>query len=173
MPIALDPKQSLDLSLDDGATFVFRYLTRREAREAAELFEAIDHIKDPEEAFERITAFLHRFLRDWRNVRDIDGQEVGYRQNGLDDVLHDTEIMELFVRLRIENQLGGRDLKNSASQSRIDSAESAEANPVATAPTPRASSNPPSPNAPCAEAEAVTTATALVISDSPAAQPST
>jgi len=119
--LAADPDQTFDIVLgsdehrppDKRPTFAFRYLTRRQAKEARKLFNALDTMEDGDCALDAIVEILQRYLAEVRGV------PMAYE--GLDDLLSDTEIVELFVRMLAGDRAGPGATKNTDSESSTNS----------------------------------------------------
>ena len=119
--LAADPHQTFDIVLgsdkhrppDKRPTFAFHYLTRRQAKEARKLFNALDTMEDGDCALDAIVEILQRYLAEVRGV------PMAYE--GLDDLLSDTEIVELFVRMLAGDRAGPGATKNTDSESSTNS----------------------------------------------------
>ena len=131
MPVATDPSQKHDVVLnsdlqcpeDQQATFVFRYMTRRDARNVREVYDGMDKMVDGDAAMDAVCGCIRQHLVGWHNITDRDGETIAFDADRLDDILTDAEMMELFIKMRLGSQLGVADLKKSESPSQPASEE--------------------------------------------------
>lgn len=156
MPIALDPTQTCEITLDSDAdkpadqrpAFIARYLTCREQRSLGELIDA------PAEGpawMETASAILALQLSGWRNVMARDGQPIPFavtdgKLTAALDVFTPMEIWEIIAKARTAIRLSEEDKKKLAWQRRSAGASSATtATPSGDATNPSATTSSPSP----------------------------
>lgn len=160
MPVALDPKQTFEISLRideelpaaERPVFVYRFAAAREARRMSALYEKVmaaeDDAEMPFETTDQVFEQLQERLVGWRNMIDpATGEEIPFEPADLDRLLTLTEAFALLARVCTQGP-DAPEKKRSSSPSECSGEKSAEdAGALEAATTPPASSSPSMPAA--------------------------
>ncbi len=157
MPRALDPDATFDVVLlsdrdkEDPPTFTFRYLSNRDWRRLAKVYDSLDELGEEgiDALLDELEGVLKMELVGWRNLTDRDGSPIPFKLDDLDRVVDVQESVEL-MRLSLEGaKLSVTEGNGSGSPSPSDSDESAsDAAHPAPAPAAPASESPSSSSVP-------------------------
>lgn len=132
MAIDIDPAGTFKIPMGKdgkGPTFIFRTVTRRDAKQLNAALMKLQGISDgsgidvAEAAMDEITERVMDQLVDWKNVRDYRGAVIRFDPKKLDAVLSEGDLAELAAQLRVASFLRPDEKKVSGSraQSRRES----------------------------------------------------
>lgn len=118
-----DPQDTYELSFDrdrDRAEdrrrrFVFKHLTARQWKRAAEILDHLDQAAGGAAMIDEIIAGLSLGLIGWHHVRDEQGEILPFAHKDIDRAGTNVELVDLFVRMVRSNGLTADQLKKSAS----------------------------------------------------------
>ncbi len=137
-PIAVDPEATFDVVLesdkgkDRPPTFVFRQVTCRKWRELAELADQIETRKlgTAVEGLDVTLKALRSTLIGWRDMAGLDGVEIPFDAEKIEDLLTMREVTELMYAGLEGSQPTPDELKNWPLPPGSDTAASAEPVPA-------------------------------------------
>jgi hypothetical protein len=148
MPLALDPEQTVPISLEvDKAkpdatrpAFLCRFLTKRKMTRVLDLLKQAQATDDYDAAHKVIDEALNVGIVGWRNIA-ADGKPIPFAPDAYDEVLTGTEKFELAQKQISETRLAEHERKNSSSPA--PTAQAGSAAPAETlAPADRPPQNP-------------------------------
>lgn len=132
MPLAIDPLQTFDLTLEDeknkdnSAKFTFRYLTGREWIKVSKQFQEALKQEDPEQGLNGLKEILGLTFVKWV-MKDKEGKDIPSTIADIDLYLTMPEIRELVSSVFGENSLTPSEKKRLELQSTTNTDGSASA----------------------------------------------
>lgn len=119
MPLATDPKAFFEYVLEtdrkgkkaEQPTFVFRRPTLQQWKYAATLRDNIDKAEDVVQVLDEVIKILQNSLVGWRNMKSLEGREMSFAPERLEEILNLDEVMELLHVIVAQGKIDDEDKK--------------------------------------------------------------